>query len=70
MYRLNELDFSVDEYYMEYRRGQFEGLRDRAQERNTLAAERVTISGQEFIVNEVLAFHDGLTYRATIVPAN
>ena len=59
-------EFQVDAIEIEYREGEFEGLKERTDKRNS--SEVITIDGTEYLVRQVLQIHDGGTFLAKLVP--
>lgn len=67
-YQLGVAQFQYDpyRYEMEYKFGDFEGLKERVDKRST--DEVVTIDGKEYFVRAVDTLFDGKTYKATLTP--
>lgn len=67
-YLLAGMELDPQRVYMEYLRGQFEGLAERVKSRATIELEVVTVAGIRYNVTSILEIRDGDTIRATLVP--
>lgn len=63
------VQYDENDWMMEYREGDFAGLFERVEKRNT-PAEVVTIDSNNYYVMAVIQVHDGATYRAVLKPTN
>lgn len=64
--KVQGFEFQADAIEIEYREGEFAGLKERVDKRGT--SETITIDSTEYLVRQVVRIHDGSTYLARLVP--
>jgi hypothetical protein len=67
-YLLAGMELDPQRVYMEYLRGQFDGLAERVKSRATIELEVVTVAGIRYNATSILEVRDGDTLRVTLVP--
>ena len=67
--RMQAVEYNPDDWQMEYKEGDFVGLKERVQ-RHDDNPEIVTIDSNKYYVMSVIMVSDGGTYRANLKPIN